>query len=142
MITVEQSIFIKATPEVIMTVSEDASRMPEWFIGIESVESDGKWPAVGSTVDAHFKSADVAFTLVFTSSAYVPNEKSTIKIGGEGMLTGMNWWTLTPHDGGTTVSYKLDYELAGDHLAQAMDPNALGRGVEYSLNNLKKIVEG
>ena len=144
MTTVEQSIFINAAPEAVMTVAGDVNRMSEWFVSVKSADSDGNWPAVDSVMNIHFKSvrAGVAFTFNFTTLEYVPNEKWVLEVVGEGMFKGVNSWTLTPQDGGSVVDYKMEYELSGSYLEQVMEPTAYSKSVAHSLNKLKELVEG
>lgn len=144
MTTIERSIFIKATPEAITAVTEDAHRFPEWFTGVEKVETDGNWPTVGSIAHMHMKSPGMAFKLTFTSLEHVTGEKSISKM--EGLSVGTNSWHYMPQDGGTAVSYTLEYTLSEGADGQAMDKLVAERAneisIEQSLNNLKALVEG
>ena len=47
MTIIERSIFIEDVPEAIAAVTEDARRLPEWFTGVEKVETDGRWSSNG-----------------------------------------------------------------------------------------------
>ena len=144
MTTIEQSIFINAVPEEVTAVSQDASQLAEWFVGIEKMEPDNDWPTVGGTANAHYKSAGVAFQLLFTSLEFTPGKSMTI--GLTGTSTGTNWWSYTSENGGTTVSYKMEYDLAGGLVGQAIDKIVVTRAnekaVAQSLENLKMMVEG
>ena len=144
MTTIEQSIFINATPEAVTAVSQDITRLPEWFSGIEKAEPDGKWPATGGTAHVTFKSAGITYKLFFTSSEFTSGKSMTIGITGTS--TGTNQWGYTPENGGTMVSYKMEYDLAGGLVGQAIDKIVVARAnekaVAQSLENLKVIVEG
>jgi len=144
MTTIEQSIFIKAAPEAVTAVTENASHMTEWFDGLEKIDAGDEWPSAGSTAEVHFKSAGITFKSLFTSLEFVSGGKMTAKI--EGMSTGTNSWDYEAHDGGTTVFYKLDYELSGGAIGQAVDKIIVERSTEKSiektLKNLKAMVEG
>jgi len=144
MTTIEQTIFIKATPEAVTAVTEDTPRLTEWFTGIEKAEVDNKWPSVGGTAHITFKSAGVTYKLNFTSLAFASGKNMTIGITGTS--TGTNWWNYTPENGGTTVSYKIEYDLAGGLVGQAIDKIVVARAnekaVAQSLENLKMMVEG
>jgi len=149
MTTIEQTIFIKATPEAVTAVSLDLNRMAEWYVGVENVESNSKWLAIGSVTTINFKSAGLfsaagtIFPLPFTTVEYIPNEKLTTKTkSARGTYSAMISWGFAPHNGGTTLSYKQDYELSGDHFDRATVENSFNQSVVQSLNNLKKIVEG
>ena len=144
MTTIERSIFIKAAPEAVTAVSEDTHRLPEWFTGVEKVETDGNWPTVGSVAYLHMKSPGIAYKLTMTSLEHIAGEKLVAKM--EGLSTGTNSWHYAPENGGTAVSYKLEYSLSGDEAGQAMDKLIAERAneisIEQSLNNLKALVEG
>ena len=144
MTTIERSIFIKAAPETVTAVSEDTHRMPEWFTGVESVETIGSWPSVGSIAYLHMKSPGVAFKITLTSLEHIVGEKLVVKM--EGLSSGTNSWHYAAEDGGTAVSYKLEYSLSSDDAGQAMDKLVAERAneisIEQSLNNLKALVEG
>ena len=149
MTIVEQSVFINATPEAVTAVFQDLNRMAEWYVGVENVELDGKWPAVGSVTTISFKSAGLFSAagtiapLPFTTMEYIPNEKLMMKVkSAGGSYSAMISWGFTSHNGGTTISYKQDYEAFGEHLDLAAIENGINQSVAYSLNNLKKIVEG
>jgi carbon monoxide dehydrogenase subunit G len=144
MTTIERSIFIEATPEAVTAVSDDASRFPEWFTAVEKVETDGNWPTVGSIAHLHMKSPGLVFKVTFTSTEHVAGEKSIAKM--EGVSNGTNAWHYKAEDGGTAVSYKLEYSLSDDAEGQAMDKLVAERAneisIEQSLKNLKALVEG
>lgn len=143
MTTIERSVFIKAAPEAITAVTEDANRFPEWFTGVEKVETVGDWPTVGSVVHMHMKSPGLAFKLTFTSLEHVSGKKTIVKM--EGLSNGTNSWHFKLEDGGTAVSYKLEYSLSDGAEGQAMDKLVTERAneisIEQSLNNLKALVE-
>jgi carbon monoxide dehydrogenase subunit G len=144
MTIIERSIFIEATPEAVTAVTEDAGRFPEWFTGVEKVETVGDWPTVGSIAHLHMKSPGLAFKVTFTSTEHVAGEKSNSKM--EGLSNGTNAWHYKAKDGGTAVSYKLEYTLSKEADGQAMDKLVAERAneisIEQSLNNLKALVEG
>lgn len=144
MTTIERSIFIEAAPETVTAVTENAHRFPEWFTGVEKVAVVGDWPTVGSVVQMHMKSPGLAFKLTFTSLEHLAGEKLIARM--EGLSNGINAWHYKAENGGTAVSYTLEYTLSGGAEGQAMDKLVAERAneisVEQSLNNLKAVVEG
>jgi carbon monoxide dehydrogenase subunit G len=144
MATIERSILINAAPEAVTAVSENPGRLPEWVTGVEKVETDGGWPAVGTLARMSMRSPGLAFLLTCTSLEYVPGEKLVCAM--EGLTTGTFSWSYAPDDGGTAVSYKLEYALSAGADGQVMDRLIAERAneisIEQSLNNLKALVEG
>jgi hypothetical protein len=75
---------------------------------------------------------------------HVVGEKLISKM--EGLTTGTFSWHYAPHNGGTAVSYTIDYRLSSGADGQAMGEliaqQANEISAEQSLNNLKALVEG
>ena len=142
--TIKRDIFIEATPETVTAVTEDAHRLSEWFTGVERVEVVGDWPAVSSVAYLNMKAPGMAFRMTFTCLEYVANEKLVIQM--DGLMKGTNTWQYEAKDGGTAVSYTLEYTLAnsteGQEMGQLISQQANEISIGQSLNKLKVLVEG
>ena len=141
---IERSIFVNAAPEAVATIANDPGRLPEWFAGVTQVESDSIFPEAGGEADVTYKAAGISFKSKFTSLEFRNAEKYTIQL--EGMLAGTNKWVYTPEGDGTTVAFRLEYDIAGGGVGQAVNKLLVERtnekNVEQSLQNLKKLLEG
>ena len=141
---IERSVFINAEPEAVSAVANDPGRLPEWFAGVTEVASDGKFPDVGGVADVTYKAAGISFKSKFTALEFTNAEKYTIQL--DGMLAGTNKWIYTPEGNGTMVAFRLEYEMPGGGVGQAVNKLVVERtnekNVEQSLQNLKKLVEG
>lgn len=144
MATLERSVFINAPLDDIDVYTLDASRWPEWYVGIEQAAPDGVFPDPGGVVQVVYRAAGVNFNLTMTSTEHIVGESLTIQM--EGMITGMNRWLYAAEGDGTWVTSIFEYEIPGGGLGQALDKLVLERmNTEYlesSLSNLKALVEG
>ena len=141
---IERSIFIDAAPEAIAMIANDPGRLPDWFSGVTKIEPDNNWPETWSEAIVTYKSAGISFKSTFTSLEFKSGEKLTIQL--DGMLTGTNQWIYTPEGKGTLLTFRLEYNMPGGGVGQAVNKllveRANEKNVEQSLNNLKKLVEG
>ncbi len=142
--TIKRDIFIEAVPEAVTAVTENAQRFPEWFTGLERMEVVGDWPAVGSVGHFDMKAPGMAFRLSFTCLEYVEHEKLVVDM--DGLMKGTTTWQYEAVDGGTAVSYILDYTLAdsaeGQEMGQLISQQANEISIGQSLEKLKALVEG
>ena len=142
--TIERSVFINASPEAVSAVANDPNRLPEWFAGVTKVEADGKFPEEGGIADVTYKAAGISFKSKFTALEFKNAEKYTIQL--EGMLAGTNQWIYTSEGNGTSVAFRMEYDMPGGGVGQAVNNLVVERtnekNVEQSLKNLKKLVEG
>ncbi len=143
MAKVEKSILIHADPEAINRFALDPYTYPQWFEGVEAVESDGVYPQVGGKVNLQYKSLGVNFTLVMTSREFQRGSALTNEM--DGMITGVQAWKLTPEGNATRVSVSFNYDVPGGGLGKILDKLMLERvnaeNLEKSLENLKRVVE-
>ena len=144
MTTVERSIVINANPEAIDAIAVDPSRLPEWYVGIDEVKPDGKYPQVGGAVDAVYKAVGISFKIKMTSEEYAPRQ--SIRISMAGMITGNHRWAYQPEGESTRLNVTFEYEMPGGGVGQAFNKLVVERmnteNLEKSLENLKAIVEG
>ena len=144
MTTIEREVFIQAAPETVTAVSENPSRLPEWFTSAQKVDVVGNWPNVGSVVHLDMQAPGMTFKLTFTSLEHIAQKKLVIKIAG--LTNGSNTWQYKAVDGGTAVSYTLIYTLSdsakGQEMSQLISKRANEISIEQSLNKLKALIEG
>jgi uncharacterized membrane protein len=144
MTTVERSIYIDAPPDVSFDVGHDAGHWLDWYAGMQSVQPDNVYPAVGSRVDIANKTAGLTLNMTLTVADYVPGQ--TIAYQVEGMVTGTIQWDYQPDGDGTLVTAHFDYEMPGGALGQIADRLVVERAnaanLEASLENLKGLIEG
>jgi carbon monoxide dehydrogenase subunit G len=144
MTTLDRNTFVNAPIEDIEMVTLDPTRLPEWYAGIEQVESDGVFPETGGQVSVLYKSAGIHFDLTMTSLEMVRGQGAVFQL--EGMVTGTNRWTYAPEGDGTRVSVSFDYEIPGGALGKLADKLVVERmnadNLEKSLASLKALVEG
>jgi uncharacterized membrane protein len=144
MTTVERSIYIDAPPDVCFDIGMDAGRWLEWYAGMQSVQADDVYPAVGGRVEVSNKSAGVTLDLILTVTDYIPGQRIAYRM--DGMITGMMQWDYQPDGSGTHLTAIFDYEVPGGTLGQIADRLVVERAntanLEASLENLKGLIEG
>lgn len=144
MTTLERSILINASIDVIEAISDDGRRLPEWYAGIEQAEPDDLYPEVGGKIDMVYKAAGMTFNMSQTVVERVPGERGTNRM--EGMITGTNRLIFTPEGEGTRLTMSFEYEMPGGGLGKVVDKLLVERmnaqNLEKSLANLKALVEG
>jgi len=144
MATIEKNIVINATTDEIDKYAIDPLTYPQWFAGVESVESDGKFPEVGGKVAIKYKSAGLTFDMTMESISIEHGDHLTIKM--DGMISGTQSWKYEPADNGTLVNCTFDYAMAGGGLGKIADKLVAERmntqNLEKSLESLKSVVEG
>lgn len=143
MALVERNILISATPEIIDSYVLNPAMMPEWFVGAESVEADGHYPAVGGRINVVYRTMGIAFNLTLTSESFAQGQHLHLHM--DGMITGTQNWHYEPAGGGTRLHCSFDYDVPGGGLGKALDKLLLERinaeNVEKSLENLKSLIE-
>ena len=142
---VSRSIYIDASPEIVYAEVSDFKTWPTW----------SAWFEKDSTMKAEFgdPSQGVGATYSWTSKDQgsgdmiileaVPNQtmKTQINFGGMGSSNG--FWTFTPKDGGTEVTWGFSGEMPFFFRFAAMGMDAsVGPDFETGLSNLKTIIEG
>jgi carbon monoxide dehydrogenase subunit G len=144
MTTVERSIVIEATPEAIDAIATDPNRLPDWYVGIQEVKPDGKYPQVGGVIDTVYKAMGISFKIKMTSVEYAQGQ--SMRINMEGMITGSNHWAYQSEGEHTRLIATFEYEMPGGGVGQAVNKLVVERmnteNLEKSLANLKGLVEG
>ena len=143
MTIVERSIFINAPVEAIDSFTSDASRWPEWYVGVEQAEADDTYPQAGGVANTVYKAAGVTFETTFTSQEYSPGQGITQEISG--MIIGTWQQRYMPEDDGTWVTVIVNYELLGGAIGKTVDKLLVERmntqQLKNSLENLKAAME-
>ena len=144
MAKVERSIMINASGDEIDKITQDGSRLTEWYAGIEKAEPDDVYPNPGGKIVMAYKSGGVKFDI--TQTVLERTEGKSAKYQMDGMITGVNQWIYAQEGEGTLVTATFDYEMPGGVLGKVADKLVVERmnteNLENSLNNLKKLAEG
>lgn len=145
MAKIERSLDINVSWDQVDAVALDGNRLPAWYVGVETSESDGVFPKVGGVVKMRYKAAGITFDMTHQVLEYVPGDYILIKVDGA-MIHGTMRWTHTARAGGTTLTGFFDYETEGGGLGAIADKLILERmnaeNLEKSLKNLKAAVGG
>ena len=143
MSVIEKSVVINASTDEIDRFALDPTTWPQWFAGVESVQSDGHFPKPGGVVEVHYKSMGLSFELAMTSEELEVGNHVTFRM--EGMIAGVQAWHYEPEGNATRVFCQFEYELPGGGVGKIMDKVLFQRtnskSIEDSLNGLKAVVE-
>jgi uncharacterized protein YndB with AHSA1/START domain len=139
---IERSIEINASPEKIWSMIQ-WDRTPEWYAPWTKVEWTSKEKdKVGSTVHITVE-LDVKTELDCETTEIVENEKVAFRSIGKNPTTGFH--SLTPTNGGTTVTlgatYELPYSVLGKLIDKVHTRKIMEKSFEVGLKKLKDIVE-
>ncbi len=144
MTTLERSIIINAPQDKVDAIALDATRMPEWYVGLEKAEPDGTYPEVGGVISTVYKAVGLSFNIKMISKEFARGEKITLEM--EGMITGTSAWVYSPAPDGVQVNCTFTYEMPGGGLGQIANKLVVEKmnadNLEKSLTNLKAVVEG
>lgn len=144
MAVIEKSIYIEMSPEDLFDFGvNNPDRLPEWFEGVEELQADTNYPAVGSKVDAIYKSSGMSFTMIGT---IVQSEHGKVyAVEYSGMATGVQTWTYEAKGSGTNLTLHFDYEMVGGGAGKLLDKLVVERqnkkNFEQTLKNLKALAE-
>ncbi|MDX1613353.1 MAG: SRPBCC family protein [Candidatus Promineifilaceae bacterium] len=147
MATVRKSIVIEGTRDDIRPLVHDPEAVLARDNNIYRFEPDANWPAVGSQLELGFKTFAFNIDGVATSLEYDPQTMNLVyRIEPENFEPGLWRWTFDQHDGQTTVTVEIDYDLPGSYLGKALDKLVVQRQnakqTERTLAALKAQVEG
>lgn len=144
MATIEKSVVVNATTDEIDAFALDPNTWPEWFQGVESVQTDGVFPEPGGVVEVSYKSMGATFNLTMTSEELEIGSHVVFRM--EGMINGRQHWHYEPEGRAVRVFCNFDYELPGGGIGKALDKMLFQRtnsnSIEDSLSGLKAVVEG
>lgn len=141
--TIQKSITIKAPVEAVEAVANDPQRWVEWYAGILKAEPDEVFPEVGGVVAVTYQALGIELDMKFTQLEYEPNSRSLTRISGR--IRGKNQITLEAVEGGTLLSFQMEYKppggLIGRMVGRALVNDILEENLEESLQQLKAIIE-
>jgi uncharacterized membrane protein len=144
MAKVERSILINAPTDAIDQIALDASRLPEWYVGVEETKPDDLYPEVDGKVLLVYKAAGVTFRLALTVQELARGDHISFQMAG--MMVGTQTWSYTPGSGMTRLTALVEYEIPGGALGKIADNLVVERmntrNLEQSLENLKALAEG
>ena len=141
MIKSELSTVIDAPPEKVFSRLDDPKNRVEEFPGVLEVK-DITGEGVGKQFRLVYKMFGMRFETEFTRTEYVLNERIASKV--KGGITGKNLVTMEPHNGGTKMTYTVEYTvpipLVGK-IAEKLLKKQNEREAEVFLSNLKARLE-
>jgi uncharacterized protein YndB with AHSA1/START domain len=144
MTTITRDVRIEASPEATMELLSEASRWPDWYPGMTSINVLAPFPAVGGKVEFTVKSAGLTMSINETVVGYEPGKLQHLQMAG--MLRGLARWDLTPESGGTRLTTTFDYSLPGGVIGSLADAHLVKRlnakSLQQGLQNFKALVEG
>jgi carbon monoxide dehydrogenase subunit G len=132
-VTLEESIHIDRSPEVVYAVVRDLSRAPEWQESLESVDVEA-----GTEVRRYAgRRAEASFFVLEDD----PPRRFAIRSDG-GPAEARAEFDLEPDGDGTRVVFTIDLRLRGAaRLASGVVKPAAQRELRESLERLKELVE-
>ena len=145
MARLEKSTVIRAEPEEVWGMLF-WDRIPEWLSGFKSAEYTSEVKdTVGATAHVVSEAAGVKVEWDVEITGYEENERATWRSTG-GDVTAIGLTNLERAEGGTRVSFMIDYDLPYSVLGRIVDRLVVGReterDIERGLETLKRTLEG
>ena len=143
MTRLEHSVLVNAPVESVESILYDASRFPEWVVGVQQAQPDGVFPNVGGAVDVVYSVLGISFPVKMVSVEVYPGQSATTQF--EGAINGSNSWSFQPEGAGTWVTCVFEYDMPGGGLGAAIDKIMFEKmnadNLAQGLNNLKALAE-
>ncbi len=145
--TVETSIEIAASPDIVWSVAGDPSLVSKIFPDVISATTTPPGMAtVGQKTTLVGKVAGRRIQGIFETTEVVPNKKLVVKqTSGSVIKSYFSTLTLEPTKKGTRVSNRVDFEPAGGYLGKVLSALVINRTVKRnilaSVNNIKELAE-
>lgn len=149
--TIEGSIHIDAPHPTVRAIILDLSRYPDIYPGVDEVESDGTYPAVGAII--HYKYKAGVVNLVMESTTVELSDTHSVsatlqtsqQLTSKRVLRGRNTLRFEPHEGGTLLTLRYEYEMPGSAVGKLMEQKLtrglIERNVQTSLQRVKALAE-
>ena len=141
MAKIQKSIIINAPPEKVWAYLEDPMSAPEWLPGmIEARNITGS--GVGQRYEWTYKMLGIHFDGESTTTELIENERTVVKTKAGIESTWV--YTYEPHEGGTKLSFDIDYKVPVPVLGKLAEKLVLKtneREAELALENIKTMVE-
>ena len=143
---IRESIHIDAPIDQVWELGADCKRYPEWQTGtVEVKDCTGPIDHVGATYTVVYKSMgrklEATFEVTRAEKPRLVEQKGTVPGGGHATATQ----TLEMADGGTDLTFTMDYELPGGFVGGMADKlfmeRALERDIRHSNDNFKALCE-
>jgi carbon monoxide dehydrogenase subunit G len=136
---------MSASPEDVFRHLEDPDLVPRYAPGVDSVEDVNRSEQhIGDSFKVNYAVLGLKLPTKFVVSSY--HKDSRIETRIEGAMRGTFDWSLAERAGGTDVTVRIDYEVAGGALGKGLDATVLKRvneaNTQRMLENLKDLVEG
>lgn len=136
---------IKAPPEKIWSFISDIKNFPKWMDMFKEVKvTSEKRVGVGTTSRWVGEVGGTRTEVESEVTEFAENEKIAWR-STYGDMTGFGSVTLKPVEGGTKVTYLIDYELPhsifGEIVVKVIVDRDIEKGVERGLQNLKNLLE-
>ena len=143
MTRLEHSVLVNAPVENVESILYDATRFPEWVVGVQQAQPDGVFPNVGGAVDVVYSVLGVSFPVKMYSVEVYPGQSATTQF--EGAINGSNSWSFQPEGAGPWVTCVFEYDMPGGGLGAAIDKMMFEKmnadNLAQGLNNLKALAE-
>ena len=144
MALITRSVKVDAAPRATMELLGDASRWPDWYPGMTSIDVSAWSPDVGGTVAFTVRSAGLTMAIKETVVAYQPGRLQHLEM--EGALRGLARWDLTQEGEGTRLTTMFDYSLPGGPIGWLADALLVRRlnakSLQQAQQNFKVLAEG
>ena len=143
MARIEHSVLVNTPVETVESILYDATRFPEWVVGVQQAQPDATFPNPGGAVDVVYSVVGVSFPVKLYSVEVFPGQSAKTQF--EGAINGTNSWSFQPGDGGTWVTCVFEYEMPGGGLGATIDRMVFEKknaeNLEQGMNKLKMLAE-
>ncbi len=144
---INRSIEIEASPEEVFNFQNDVDKMNEANKGFIESKMTSEGPVgVGSTTHVVGTASGQHVEMDVEVTEFVKNKRKAERTTGNSKYRSDTLITLEPTDKGTKFTYSIDYKLPYSVLGIIADKLSfhkdLDKGIERSMENVKKCVEG
>jgi ribosome-associated toxin RatA of RatAB toxin-antitoxin module len=135
---IERQTTIAAPSERVFEIVEDPARIMEYVPSVTQVDVISRTSKhIGDSFRAVYSTAGIKMPTTYTTLEYAQAQK--IVLGLDGPITGTLAWEFQPHNGGTDVTVRIDYQMKGGLLGKALNALMVERVNE---KNAEQMLEG